>query len=429
MSRAGAAGRRSGDPRKRAQQAAAQQLANRRVPVTVLNGFLGAGKTTMLQSLLVQAWKREPRLHPAVIVNDMSSLDVDGLVVEDTEVVSAEQGNFASISGGSIHSAELLPTLIGRAERILNLTHPEHLFIETSGSTRPWPLIKALAKHPRLELRGFLSLVDAAMLRDDFDCGEAIAPKLGQQFDSGDLGVELLIAEQVMFASNVYLSKVDKLTQDQLTRTAQAVHRLNPAAGIVGVHYGNLRLEEVLAQRPYDLTRVAQLGREVDDRDARFPETGNLVSLVLDTPRPFHPVRLWEAYTTALPQTLYRSKGMAWIPSRDDKVLLWNQAAGGVDLGFFGYWKAGVLRHDEGRLLPREIEALQQEVDAIDPVFGDRRTSITLLGEEADSRAFLELLESCLCTDAEIEDWQAGVEFDDPWPQRTVSVEGYGSGQ
>ncbi|MGO1506727.1 MAG: CobW family GTP-binding protein [Microbacterium sp.] len=418
-----AAKRRSGDPRKRAQDHAAR----RRVPVTVLNGFLGSGKTTLMQSLLTQAWKRQPRLRPAVIVNDMSTLDVDGLVVEETEVVGAEQGSFASISGGSVHSAELLPALISKAEELIEASDPEHLFIETSGSTRPWPLITAITAHPRLELHGFLSLVDAAMLRDDFECGEVIAPKLGQQFESGDLGVELLIAEQVMFASNVYLTKLDKLTQPQLDRVAQAVHRLNPAAGIVGVHYGNIRLDEVLTQPRYRLDRVAQLGREVDERDAKHPETGNLVSLVLDTPRPFHPQRLWDAYTQALPQTLYRSKGMAWIPSRDDKVLLWNQAAGGVDLGFFGYWKAGVLQHDEGRLMPREIEALQAEIAAIDPVFGDRRTSITLLGEETDSRAFFALLESCLCTDDEIRAWQEGVEFEDPWPQRTVTVEGYGA--
>ncbi|MGB4779204.1 GTP-binding protein [Microbacterium sp.] len=93
---------RSGDPRKRAQQRAAE----RRVAVTVLNGFRGSGKTTLMESLLTQAWKRRPRLRPAVIVNDMSTLDVDGLVVEETEVVGHAQGNFASISGGSIHSAE-----------------------------------------------------------------------------------------------------------------------------------------------------------------------------------------------------------------------------------------------------------------------------------------------------------------------------------
>ncbi|SJM68285.1 GTP-binding protein [Gulosibacter sp. 10] len=415
---------RSGDPRKRARHLAEQ----RPVPVTVLNGFLGSGKTTLLQSLLVQAWRRSPRLRPGVIVNDMSSLDVDGIVVEETEVVSRERGSFASISGGSVHSAALLPALIEAADEMVQRIEPDHLFIETSGSTRPWPLIKAIARHRRLELHGFLSLVDAAMLRDDFDCGSGLAARIGRQFESGALGIEMLIGEQVMFASDVYLTKIDKLTPEQVRRTARELHRLNPGAGVVGLHYGNLRLDDVLRKRPYDRSRVAGLGREIEERDAAHPETGNLVSLVLDTPRPFHPIRLWEAYTTALPQTLYRSKGMAWIPSRDDKVLLWNQAGGGVDLGFFGYWKAGVLEHDEGRLLPHEIDALEREVAAIDPVFGDRRTSITLLGEEADARAFLALLESCLCTDDEVLAWRYGEEFEDPWPQRTVAIDGLGAG-
>lgn len=397
-------------------------MANRLVPVTVLNGFLGSGKTTLLQSLLTQAWQSEPRVHPAVIVNDMSTLDVDGLVVEESDVVGASQGNFASISGGSVHSAQLLPTLIERAEELIAASHPDHLFIETSGSTRPWPLIKAITKHTHLELRGFLSLVDAAMLRDDFECGEAIAPKVGQQFESGKLGIELLIAEQVMFASTVYLTKLDKLSQPELERVARSVHQLNSGVGLVGAHYGNVRLREVLAQPRYHIRRVAQLGREMDEFAAQHTETGNIISLVLDTPRPFHPQRLWDAYTRALPRTLYRSKGMAWIPTRDDKVLLWNQAAGGVELGFFGYWKAGILQHSDGHLLPEEIDGLRAKVDAADPIFGDRRTSITLLGEEADSRAFLARLESCLCTEAEVQAWQRGERFEDPWPSNAVVV-------
>lgn len=424
---------RSGDPRKRAQQ----HRRNRPVPVTVLNGFLGSGKTTMLQNLLLQAGKRTPRLRPAVIVNDMSSLDVDGIVVEETEIVSEQQGNFASISGGSVHSDELLPKLIGIAETMLDTCDIEHIFIETSGSTRPWPLIKALTNHPRLQLHGFLSLVDAAMLRDDFDYGESIAAQVGRQLDAGTLGVETLIAEQVMFASEIYLTKLDKLQPEQVTRTAAALHQLNPFAGITGVRFGSVQLDTVLRQPRFPLDRVRQLGSEIEAFDSAHPETGRLVSLVLDDPRPFHPQRLWDAYTTALPQTLYRSKGMTWIPTRDDKVLLWNQAAGGVDLGFFGYWKAGVLQRErraeigestpgEGpvqrQLLPVEIAGLTREVNAIDPIFGDRRTSITLLGEEADTRAFLARLQECLCTSDEVAAWQRGEKFDDPWPQQTLTV-------
>ncbi|MCI1746922.1 MAG: GTP-binding protein [Acidipropionibacterium sp.] len=392
-----------------------------RIPVTVLNGFLGSGKTTLIQSLLTQAWKREPRLAAAAIVNDMSTLDVDGMVVEETDVVGREEGNFASISGGSIHSAELIPTLVARIGEIVEASSPDHIFIETSGSTRPWPLVKALSACPRVELHGLLSLVDAAMLRDDFSCGERIAPTIGRQFESGRMSVELLIAEQVMFASTVYLTKLDKLSEQDVDRVAQAVHGLNPPAAIGGLRFGNLDLDAVLAEPRYDRRRVARLGAEFDARDAAHPETGNLVSLVLDSPRPFHPRRLWDAYTTALPQTLYRSKGTAWMPTRDDKVLLWNQAAGGVDLGFMAYWKAGVLGHDEGRLMPEEIEELRAQVARTDPVFGDRRTLITLLGEEKDTRAFFAILERCLCTDEEVRAWQAGEHFEDPWPQETIS--------
>ncbi|MFY1637223.1 CobW family GTP-binding protein [Solwaraspora sp. WMMB335] len=387
----------------------------------MLNGFLGSGKTTLLQSLLVQSARATPRPRVAAIVNEMSELDVDGLIVEETEVL--DESTLSVIVGGSIHGPEQLKTLLAETDRLLADPHVDHLFIETSGSTRPWPLVKALARHPRTRLHAWLSVLDAAMLRDDLDHGRAVTTGLSRHLRNGTQGLESLIAEQVMFASAVYLSKADKLSREELQTIGTALHPLNPYVPISSLQFGNLPLGAVIDAPPYDQRRVAGLGREIEKRDRACPDHAYIASLLLDDPRPFHPQRLWDTYTTKLPQTLYRSKGTFWLPTRDDQVLLWNQAAGGINLEFMAYWKAGVLAHDEGRLSAAEIAHLQTKMAGSHAVFGDRRTQLTLLGVEAETRAFLTELEACLCTPDEVEAWRAGRPFDDPWPTQFASLD------
>lgn len=412
---------RSGDPRKRAESArAVSSRQPSRVPVTVLNGFLGSGKTTLMHSLLTQAAKAEPRLRVAAIVNEMSKLDVDGHVVEESDMV--DDGSLAVIVGGSIHGPELLDRMLDEADRLLTDSDVDHVFIETSGSTRPWPLVKALKDHPRMQLHGLVSVLDAAMLRDDLDHGRGVVTGFRRHIATGSQGVESLIAEQVMFASAIYLSKADKLTREELQAIGEVLHPLNPYVPITTVHFGNARLGRVIDVPPYDHQRVAKLGREVDERDRRHPEHSHLVSVVLDDPRPFHPERLWNAYTEKLPQSLYRSKGWFWLPTRDDQVLLWNQAAGGINLEFLAYWTSGILDRDQGQFTPAEVAHLKAKIAGAHPIFGDRRTQLTLMGVESETRAFLAELESCLCTSQEIEKWQAGADFTDPWPTNFASL-------
>lgn len=395
---------------------------NKKVPVTVLNGFLGSGKTTLLRSLLIQAAKSDPPLKLAAIVNDMSSLDVDGLIVEGAEVVSESEGNFISISGGSIHGPEMLPAFIAACDDVIERSHPDHILIETSGSTRPWPLIKELDKHPGLELRGILSLIDAGSLCHDFSYGKAIFPAVSHQLETGEQGIEMLIAEQLMFASEIYLTKVDKLRPGEARTIAEAISPINPLVGITALHFGNIHLEQVLNYPAYDMHRIRLLGSEIEERERKFPEKAKIVAAVIKDPRPFHPQRLWEAFTTSLPQAVYRSKGITWLPTRDDRILLWNQAAGAINLEFFNYWKAGVLTHEPSRLSELERTELGKIVRETNPVFGDRRTSITLLGEEKETTQFHRLLLTCLCTTEEVEAWRNGQEFADPWPKDTVRL-------
>ncbi|MBP2437700.1 GTP-binding protein [Microbacterium amylolyticum] len=256
-------------------------------------------------------------------------------------------------------------------------------------------------------------------------------------------GFESLVVEQCLFASQILLTKVDKLTEVELLRVAAAVSDINPSVAIDGIHYGHMAFERIAAMPEYDYHRVEVLSRELEAMDDERGTQDGIASLVIDDPRPLHPARLHRLFTTALPQQCYRSKGFFWLPSRDDRVLAWSQAAGQIGLEAIGYWKAGVLGEARpnraqrraaqkagdrivaggGRLTQLEREVLVERMKDLDPRFGDRRTQLTLIGERAETELFRDLLMDCFCTEQEILRWQKGGSFDDPWPTATLELQ------
>ncbi|MEM6407015.1 MAG: GTP-binding protein [Pseudomonadota bacterium] len=398
------------------------------IPTTILNGFLGAGKTTLLQSLLVQA-RELPNVSLGVVVNEMSPLDVDGSVLDTSEVMSRTNPHFASIAGGSISGPDGLPKFQEAVKTVLADGEVTHLIIETSGSTHPWPLLQLLEQHAQLELRGFISVVDTVVLRQDHDLGRTIHARASAHLQAGKRGIENLLAEQIMFANRVVLSKSDKVPREVLQQVAEAVHPLNPYADVMAMQWGNLPLEKLLAMPPYDFHRVAKLGEELTQWESAHksssiaqPETYALASRVLRDPRPFHPQRLWEVYNQYLGIGIYRSKGFFWLPTRDNLVLLWNQTGGNVGLELVNYWKISALEDDSLNLSDWEIEAMQKKLANAHPDFGDRRCQLTVIGQEAELDAFVSALSECFCTDEEIDAWKAGKDFPDPWPKTTATL-------
>ncbi|MEM7723842.1 MAG: GTP-binding protein [Pseudomonadota bacterium] len=398
------------------------------IPTTILNGFLGAGKTTLLQSLLGQA-RSAPNVTLGVVVNEMSTLDVDGSVLDTSEVISRQSPHFASVPGGSISSADGLPRLRDAVEAVLADGAVTHLLIETSGSTHPWPLLTALRKMPALRLHGFLSVVDTVVLWQDHDQGRAIHPGASANLQAGRRGVENLLAEQIMFANRLLLSKRDKVPGEVLQEVAQAVHPLNPFADVMAMQWGNLKLETVLSMPAYDYARVETLGAELAAWEAQHanapmaqPESYEIGSRVLRDPRPFHPQRLWEVYNTYLGIGIYRSKGFFWLPTRDRLVLLWNQTGGNVGLEIVNYWKITALEDGSLNLADWEKDAMRDKLVAAHPDFGDRRCQLTIMGKEAELDAFVNALRGCFCTEEEIAAWKVGAIFDDPWPKTVATL-------
>ncbi len=393
-----------------------------RIPLTILNGFLGAGKTTLLKSLLMQAQNQQ--LNVSVIVNDMSELDVDGVLIANTELVGQQRQNFISIAADSISS----PTGVNRlAEALEQLAvhQPDMILLETSGSSHPLPLIKLLRDHPLIQLRGFLSLIDAVMLQSDYDGGEQLIPRWQRNLQQQRGGVENLLAGQILFCSHLMLTKVDRLNADTVLDIAHAVHPINPAVAVMALPWGNLPINELLAYPDYDFHRVAKLVEELEAELEQFSDTGapyDIESRVITDDRPFHPQRLWDTYQQFLGVGIHRSKGFFWLPGRDDLALLWNQAAGSISLEFISYWKAGVLGHENSLLNNEERRILQQQLDAMPGRFGDRRCSLTVIGLAEQLDPFVSALRLCFLSEEEIDWWQQGGIFADPWPKSVARL-------
>lgn len=398
------------------------------VSTTILNGFLGAGKTTLMQSLLAQA-REMSNVTLGVIVNEMSTLDVDGSVLDTSEVISRKSPHFASIPGVSISSNKGIPLFQEAVQKVLADGQVTHLLIETSGSTHPWPLLEAIRALPKLRLHGFLSVVDTMVLQQDHDLGRAIHPVASANLAAGRRGIANLIAEQVMFANRLLLSKADKVPREVLQQVAEAVHPLNPQADVLAMQWGNLSLEKVLSMPLYDYERVKAFGKELNDWEAKNstapmaqPETYKIGSRVLSDPRPFHPQRLYDVYTQALGIGIYRSKGFFWLPTRDNLMLLWNQTGGSVGLEIVNYWKISTLEDGSLNLADWEKDAMRAKLTEAHADFGDRRCKLTVIGDELELDKFVEALQGCFCTPDEIAAWKAGEDFVDPWPKTVATL-------
>ncbi|MEM6491994.1 MAG: GTP-binding protein, partial [Pseudomonadota bacterium] len=397
------------------------------LPISILNGVLGSVKTTLLQSLLVQA-QAQPELSLAVIVNEMSALDVDGRIQHSTEVLPGADALFASIPAGSISGPDGLARFRAAIEDF-GRAGATQLLVETSGGAHPWPLLEMIRTDETVRLHGFYSVVDTVVLAQDHDGGRAIVPAAARNLSAKRRGVENLLAEQIMFANRILLSKMDRVPMDRLREVAEAIHPINPWADIVGMQWGNVKLADVLAAPPYDHARVATLGAELTEWDREHGASSlssagdyRIDSIVISDPRPFHPQRLWDVYNHYLGEGIYRSKGFFWLPSRDRFQLLWNQTAGSVGLGIVNYWKAAALEDEELQLLPEERAALRRRLDDLSPEFGDRHCHLTVIGDRDGLKPFGAALEKSLCSPDEVARWKAGEVFDDPWPVTTAGV-------
>ena len=390
------------------------------VPITLLTGYLGAGKTTLMNHILTN----QEGYKVAVIVNDIGEINIDAKLIADGGFIKEEdKGNVVPLSNGCI-CCTLKEDLMQQILDIVKTKKFDYILIEASGICEPLPIAQTITilsnssiKYglPKLcSLDNIVTVVDALRLATEFGCGKSLVKE-----DIDEEDIENLLIEQIEFCNVIVLNKIDEISKEELEEVKIVIKKLQPTAKIIETNYAKVDVKEIMDTNNFDFEKIAssagwikEIEKEVEEDDEydhhhehehhehhheHHHEEGEaeeygISTFVYTSRKPFNIQKFEEFANTKFPKTVIRCKGLVWFKHDYDMSYLFEQAGRQMKLSETGYWLASAPKEDLEKILENEPDALKDWDDEV----GDRMVKLVFIGKNMDKEKIIQDLNNCI---------------------------------